>query len=122
MKYSYDLEETTIIGYPPIPENEIIDSKHTQHNSHNVHLSLLVSPWTWEQCFTQFSISDSYRLPVNIIMYHIVQMYSGITRGRVLIGELCAKRLQKLTYLHLFRDCFMKISLESLEPSEEKSP
>ena len=33
------------------------------------------------------------------------------------------QRLQKLIYLHLFTDCFMKISLKSLGPttSEEKS-
>ena len=30
-------------------------------------------------------------------------------------GELCAQRVQKLIYLHLFTDCFMKISLHSSE-------
>ena len=47
--------------------------------------------------------------------YHTVQTCSGITRGRVLSGELYAQRLQKLIYLYLFTDCFMKISLQSLE-------
>ena len=41
----------------------------------------------------------------------IIQICSGITRGRVLNGELHALRLQKLVYLHLSTDCFMKISL-----------
>ena len=30
---------------------------------------------------------------------HVIQICSGITRGRVLNGELCAQRLQKLIYL-----------------------
>ena len=37
-------------------------------------------------------------------------MCSGITRGRVLNGELYAQRFQTLIYLHLFTDCFLKIS------------
>ena len=41
---------------------------------------------------------------------HIIQIYSGIVCGRVLSGELYAQRLQKLIYLYLFTDCFMKIS------------
>ena len=40
---------------------------------------------------------------------------SGITRGRVLNGKLYAQRVQKLIYLYLFTDCFMKISPKSLE-------
>ena len=47
--------------------------------------------------------------------YHIIQICSGITHGRMFNGELYAQRLQKLIYLHLFTDCFMKISLQSLE-------
>ena len=43
------------------------------------------------------------------IVYHIIQICSGITRGRVLIGERCAQNLHKLIYLST--DCFMKISL-----------
>ena len=42
----------------------------------------------------------------------IIQICSGITRGRVLDGELYAQRLQKLIYLHLSTDCFMKVSHE----------
>ena len=42
----------------------------------------------------------------------IIQIYPGITSGRVLNGELYAQRLQKLMYLYLSTDCFMKISLQ----------
>ena len=41
---------------------------------------------------------------------HIIQIYSGITRGRVLNGEICTQRLHKLIYLCLSTECFMKIS------------
>ena len=51
----------------------------------------------------------------SISKYHIIQLCSGITPGTVLSGELYAQRLQKLIYLHLFTDCFMKISLQSSE-------
>ena len=34
---------------------------------------------------------------------------SGITRGRVLNGQLYAQRLQTIIYLPLSTDCFMKI-------------
>ena len=47
--------------------------------------------------------------------YHIIQNCSGITHGRVLNRHLYAQRLQKLIYLHLFTDRFMKISLQSSE-------
>ena len=40
---------------------------------------------------------------------------SGITRGRMLNGELYAQRFQKLIYMHLFTDYFMKISPQSSE-------
>ena len=43
---------------------------------------------------------------------HMTQIYSGITRGRVLNGEISTQRLQKLIYLYLSTDCFMKISLQ----------
>ena len=33
----------------------------------------------------------------------VIQIYSGITRGRVLIGELYTQRLQKLIYLFVYR-------------------
>ena len=41
----------------------------------------------------------------------MIQICSGITRGRVLNGELYTQRLQKLMYPCLSTDCFMKISL-----------
>ena len=37
---------------------------------------------------------------------HKMQICSGVTRGKVLHGELYAQRLQKLIYLHLSTDCF----------------
>ena len=48
-----------------------------------------------------------------IFCMRIIQICSGITRGRVLNGELYAQRLDKLIYLHLSTDCFMKIPLQS---------
>ena len=51
---------------------------------------------------------------------HIVLICSGITRCRVLNVELYAQRLQKLIYLHLFTDCFMKISIQSMGQSCSK--
>ena len=51
----------------------------------------------------------------------VIQICSGITCGTVLNGELYAQRLQKLIYLHLSTDCFMKISLHSAGPSEERN-
>ena len=41
----------------------------------------------------------------------IIQIYSGITRGKVLNGELYVQRLQFI-YMYLNTDCFMKISLQ----------
>ena len=41
---------------------------------------------------------------------HTIQIYSGITRGRVLNGELYTQRLHKVIYLCLSTKCFMKIS------------
>ena len=38
----------------------------------------------------------------------------GITLGRVLNGELYVQRLQKLKYLQLFTDSFMKILPQTL--------
>ena len=49
---------------------------------------------------------------------HIIQICSGITRGRVLNGELYAQRLQMLLYMHLSTDSFMTISLHSSRPRE----
>ena len=34
---------------------------------------------------------------------HIIQIYFGITRGRVLNGELYTQRLHKLIYLFVYR-------------------
>ena len=53
----------------------------------------------------------------------IIKIYSRITRGRVLNGVLYAQRLQKLIYLHLFAECFMKISffLDFVSTIGEKS-
>ena len=50
----------------------------------------------------------------------MIQIYSGITSGRVLNGELYAQRLQKLIYLHLLTGCFMKICLQSSEKTAWK--
>ena len=46
---------------------------------------------------------------------YIIQLCSGITRRRVLDGELYAQRFQRSFYLHLFTDYFMKISRQSSE-------
>ena len=51
---------------------------------------------------------------------YICQICSGITRGRLLNGELYAQRLQKLIYLHLSTDCFMTISLQLTGPGSGK--
>ena len=40
-------------------------------------------------------------------------MYSGITSGRVLDGELLYTKILEVNFLHLPADCFMKISLQS---------
>ena len=53
-------------------------------------------------------------------MKYIIQICSGITRGRVLNGELYEQRLQKLIYLYLSTDCFMKTSLQSTAPSRNQ--
>ena len=42
---------------------------------------------------------------MNNVVDPIIQTCSGITRGRVLNGELYTQGLQKLIYLHLFTDC-----------------
>ena len=42
-------------------------------------------------------------------------MCSGIERGGMINGELYAQRFQKLICLHLFTDCLMKISPQSVE-------
>ena len=50
---------------------------------------------------------------------HIIQIYSEITRGRILNGALYAHRLHKLIYLYLFTYHFMKIAFPS---SQQFSP
>ena len=42
-------------------------------------------------------------------------MCSETTCGSMLNGAVYAQRFQKLIYLHLLTDCFMKISLQSPE-------
>ena len=39
---------------------------------------------------------------------HIIPNYSGITCGRGSNGELCTQRLQKLIFLYLSTNCFVK--------------
>ena len=51
----------------------------------------------------------TYNYPCNSNVYVLE------SRGRVLNGERYAQRLQKLFYLDLFTDCFMKISCHSSE-------
>ena len=41
---------------------------------------------------------------------HKIQIYSGITGGRALNGELYTQRLHKFIYLCLSTESFMKIS------------
>ena len=45
----------------------------------------------------------------------MIQICSGITRGRVLNAELFTQRFKKLIHLHWPTDCFVKISLHSTE-------
>ena len=46
-------------------------------------------------------------------LYSIIQIYFGISCGRVLNGELYAQILQKLIFLDLSISCFVKFSLRS---------
>ena len=50
----------------------------------------------------------SFYLLASFWFVNIFQLCSGITRGRVLNGELYTQILQKLIYLHLFPDCFKR--------------
>ena len=50
------------------------------------------------------------------MLLDIIQIDSGITRGRVLNGELYTQILQNLIDQYLSTDCFMKISLRSSVP------
>ena len=69
------------------------------------------------ECTVENLTYTSLLLEKCISLLGIIQICSGITRGRVLNGELYAQRLQKLIYLHLSTDCFMKISVHSSGPS-----
>ena len=60
-----------------------------------------------------FTVNHIHVLSEIEIKVYTIQIWSGITHGRVLNEELSAQRLQKLIYLHLSTDCFMKISLHS---------
>ena len=51
----------------------------------------------------------------SLLFYYVIQMCSGITCDRVLNREFYAQRFQKLIYLHLFTDWFMKTSPKSSE-------
>ena len=48
------------------------------------------------------------------LVWCIIQIYSGITCGRMLNGELYTQRLQALIYLYLSTGCFMKIDFPPL--------
>ena len=60
-----------------------------------------------------FHIPSATRLGHIIPRNSIVQIYSGITSGRVLVWELLYTKLLEVNYLHLPTYCFMKISLQS---------
>ena len=59
------------------------------------------------------SPNSAHGTKLRISSNYIIQICSGITRGRVFNGELYAQRLQKLICLHLSTDLFMEISLHS---------
>ena len=46
---------------------------------------------------------------------YIIQVSSGIICGRVLNGEFYAQRFQKLIYVHVFTDCFVKMFVQVIE-------
>ena len=50
----------------------------------------------------------------------MMQLCSGITRCRVLNGELYAQSFQKLIYWHLFTGCLLNISLQTSEQTHYK--
>ena len=49
---------------------------------------------------------------------YIIQIYSGIARVRGLNGEFYAQKLQKLIYMYVFTNHFMKISLQSMHAND----
>ena len=79
------------------------------------------SPGIATRCQFNIARSKDKEMKVCHFLYNyinIIQIYSGITSGRVLDGErLYTKILEVnlLFYLHLPTDCFMDISLQSTE-------
>ena len=71
----------------------------------------------WHRLFESENVNKVNMIIVISCFFYLLydSKYSGITRGGVLNGELYAQRLHMLLYLYLFTDCFMKISLQSLE-------
>ena len=69
---------------------------------------LLVSTMN-SSCNLKKAQSSSVSTLLILVIYYIIQICPGNTRGRVLSGELYAQILQKWIYLHLPTDCFMKI-------------
>ena len=65
---------------------------------------------TFPQKFLNYWVSFKAVSCLSYDPLRIIQICSQITRGRVLSGELYAQRLQKLIYLRLFTNSFMKIS------------
>ena len=47
------------------------------------------------------------------IAFNTIHMYSGITSGRVLNGELLYTKILEVNFLHLPTDCFVEISRHS---------
>ena len=64
----------------------------------------------WFAC--TFAVLCTFLDLIRKCIHVLIQIRFGISRGRVLSGELYAKILQKLICLHLFTDCFMKMSLQ----------
>ena len=59
-------------------------------------------------CIFLHDVFIFYDCNITYSSIYIIQICSGITRGKVLNGELYTQRLQKLIYLY-----FMKIALQS---------
>ena len=49
------------------------------------------------------------RITCNLVTNHLIQIYSGITCGRVLNGELYTCKLYKLINLCWSTGCFVKL-------------
>ena len=61
-------------------------------------------------CCDKREVAKSCSLSLIAVINHILQIYSEITRGRVLSGEF-----------YLSTDCFVKISLQSTWPPRSKA-